>query len=67
MDKKFTLKNSPAIIAAEKAIADSEKQEALAIIDWRKRLHLKPWQTFAEVSLTEEYIESKLEEIDNLQ
>ena len=25
MDKKFTLKNSPAIIAAEKAIADSAR------------------------------------------
>ena len=67
MDKKFTLKNSPAIIAAEKAIADSEKQEALAIIDWRKRLHLKPWQTFADVSLPEEYFESQLAKIDNLQ
>ena len=67
MAKKFTLKNSPAIIAAEKAIADSEKQEALANINWRKRLHLMPWQTFANVSLPDEYFESQLAKIDNLQ
>ena len=67
MAKKFTLKNSPAIIAAEKAIADSEKQEALANINWRKRLHLMPWQTFANVSLPDEYFESQLVKIDKLQ
>lgn len=67
MAKKFTLKNSPAIIAAKKAIADSEKQEALANINWRKRLHLMPWQTFANVSLPDEYFESQLAKIDKLQ
>lgn len=67
MDKKFTLKNSPAIIAAEKAIADYKEQEALANINWRKRLHLMPWQTFANVSLPDEYFESQLAKIDNLQ
>ncbi len=67
MAKKFTIKNSPAIIAAEKAIANHEEQDALANINWRKRLHLMPWQTFANVSLPDEYFKSQLAKIDKLQ
>ena len=47
--------------------AAREEREAKANIDWHERLKLRPWETFKNVNLPDEYFESQLIKLANLQ
>jgi len=46
--------------------AEREERAAKANIDWRKKLNLWPWQTLKDVELPDEYFESQLIKIQEL-
>ena len=50
----------------EEEKAAREEREAKAKIDWRKKLKLMPWQTLKDVDLPDEFYESLLIKIRNL-
>ncbi len=50
----------------EEEKAAREEREAKAKIDWRKKLKLMPWQTLKDVELPDEFYESLLIKIRNL-
>lgn len=67
MAKKFEFKNCILVNSIEEIRAAEEERQAKANIDWHERLKLKPWETFKDVDLPDEYFESQLIKLANLQ
>lgn len=64
MAKNFDIHPLTERLKKEKAIR--EEREAKANIDWRKKLELKPWQSLKDVELPDEFYESMLIKIENI-
>ena len=67
MAKKFEVKNCILAESIEEIRATEEARQAKANVNWHERLKLKPWQTFKDVDLPDEYFESQMIKLADLQ